>query len=110
MHSPQPALPNQTGTSEHNGRLCEGKWILGRQQQSHANCTGMQRLSPSHKAIPLELQGQCGFTLSSPTEGPWVEWKQQAFSWRFLRVSRTLQVLVSYPSGLSMTLHKDQLK
>lgn len=52
MHSPQPALPNQTGTSEHNGRLCEGKWILARQQQSHANCTGIQRLSPSHKAIP----------------------------------------------------------
>lgn len=55
MHSRQPALPNQTGTSEHNGRLCEGKWILGRQQESHANCTGMQRLfplPPSHNAIP----------------------------------------------------------
>lgn len=57
MHSPQPALPNQTGTSEHNGRFCEGKWILGRQQESRANCTGMQRLSfppppPRHNAIP----------------------------------------------------------
>lgn len=55
MHSRQPALPNQTGTSEHNGRLCEVKWILGRQQESHANCTGMQRLfplPPSHNAIP----------------------------------------------------------
>lgn len=27
VHSQQLALPNQTGTRENNGRLCEGKWI-----------------------------------------------------------------------------------
>lgn len=83
MHSPQSALPNQTGTSEHNGRLCEGKRILGRQQESHANCTGMQRLPRppvTMPSLPLELRGQCGFTLSSPTERQWVEWKQRVFS------------------------------